>query len=965
METTRIPLATYRLQFNRFFTFQDAAHLIPYLSDLGITDCYASPYLKAVPNSSHGYDIVDPTTLNPELGTEADYQDFIHALQNHGMGHILDIVPNHLGIADACNPWWQDVLENGICSRYASLFDIDWHPVKPELENKVLLPVLGDHYGIVLENQEITLCYENGRFFLRYYQQSFPLDPNTWLLILTYQLKEFLQQQDPGDPDILQFNQILSDLGNLPTRHDRSEQQVTQRYREKERIKQSLAEISQRHSGIEAFIEKNCTVFNGQKGNPRSFDLLDALLLDQAYRLASWRVASEEINYRRFFDVNQLAAIRMEEPWVFHEVHGLVCQLIQRGCITGLRVDHVDGLYAPGTYLSRWQQWIHQNLNRAPDNRGRAFFMVVEKILGKGERLSDDWPIHGTTGYEFLALSDHLFIDASQKKAFDSLYTQFIKSTSSFEELLYDCKKLIMNSSMSSELNTLAHQLDALSEQHRRSRDFTLNNLTHALREIIACFPVYRTYISPDLEAVISDVERAYIRLAVTKAKRNNPTTSSLVFDFIQDLLLKTLPAEGELSWQEVYPFIMKFQQTTSPVTAKGVEDTAFYRYNRLISLNEVGGEPDHFGIPVPTFHERMRERQQTWPHSLSTTSTHDTKRSEDVRARLAVLSELPREWKTALRRWHRLNKKYQQRVEDQRIPSRNEEYLFYQTLLGVWPLDTTPDTLEESFGRRIQEFMLKALREAKVHTSWISPNEPYEQAVHTFINTVLDTSRPNLFLAEFLPFQQKIAAYGRYNSLAQLAIKITAPGIPDFYQGTELWDFHLVDPDNRHPVDFTHRTKVLRELLSNWEQDPLTTAQDCLTQWTDGRLKLLITTTLLRFRRKHPTLFLNGDYLPLDAFGEKSDHICAFARRSAEGTVLSIVPRLLTSVVSDPWQPPLGEPVWSQTMIQLPHDQPGQVYRNIMTGVLLHSTTRDGQTWLPVSEIFHHLPVAVLESIS
>lgn len=960
----RIPTSTYRVQLNQRFSFQDATSIIPYLKNLGISDCYTSPYLKAVPGSTHGYDVIDPTMLNPEIGSEQDYQAFIDALRHYNLGHILDIVPNHMGIAEGWNHWWQDVLENGPSSHYANFFDIDWHPVKDELENKVLLPILGDQYGIVLENQEIVLHYEEGHFFVRYYNNHLPLDPTSWVLVLSFRADELVTPETAEDIHVQELQSITTALVNLPLRHERDPNRIAERYREKEVIKRRLAALTQESPTISKFIQENLVYFNGRKGEPRSFDLLDALLSDQAYRLAYWRVASEEINYRRFFDINQLAAIRMEDPQVFQAVHSYVGELLHRRCITGLRVDHVDGLYDPRGYLTQWQQWAQTHIESATDAQGRSLFLLVEKILGKGETLSDDWPVHGTSGYDFLALVNSVFVDPAHKRAFDDIYGKFAKMSISFEDLAYESKKLIMESSMSSEINALGHQLNILSEKNRRSRDFTLNSLIHTIREIIACFPVYRTYVTPDPKEPVTDRDRAYIRLAVTKAKRKNPATNALVFDFVRDLLLKVLDESAKLQWSEVHPFVMKFQQTTSPVTAKGFEDTTFYIYNRLVSLNEVGSDPSQFGQTVPAFHERMRERQERWPLSLSTSSTHDTKRSEDVRARINVLSEIPKEWRSHLTRWHQWNKKKKGLIDDQPVPDRNEEYFLYQTLLGTWPLETMDQESFGQFHQRIQAYMIKALREAKVHTSWINPHEGYEQAVHNFIERILDRRNRNPFLDDFLLFQEKLAYFGMVNALAQLVLKMTAPGIPDFYQGTELWTFTLVDPDNRGAVDYNLRRQWLEQFQQVDESTKSDFVRDLFSNWKDGRIKMHIMMTLLNFRNSHPELFWKGRYLPLETVGPNSEHVWGFQRANGERRLLVIVPRFLTKLHPEmPSQFSNGN-LWDHTYISLV--ETGKIqYKELLTGQVITTEEMNQQPVLVVKELFRHLPLALLEPIA
>jgi (1->4)-alpha-D-glucan 1-alpha-D-glucosylmutase len=961
----RIPLSTYRLQFNASFTFLDAARLIPYLHQLGITDCYSSPYLKAAPGSSHGYDVVDPTVFNPEIGTETDYQVFVQTLHDHQMGQILDVVPNHMGIATSANPWWQDVLENGPSSHFATFFDIDWTPVKPELENKVLLPILGDQYGIVLENQEITLHYDDGQFFLLYYEHRLPLDPCTWTGILTFRQDDLLQNFGESDPHLQEYQSIITALTHLPTRTELEAERIAERYREKEVIRRRLSTVVAEHATLSNFLSENLRLLNGNKGSPRSFDVLDHLANDQAYRLAYWRVAAEEINYRRFFDINQLAAIRMEQPEVFQAAHQKIFELLKSGAINGLRIDHVDGLYDPKEFLAQWQQWATDNLGIQQDDQGRSLYLLVEKILGSGERLNPEWPVHGTTGYSFLSQVNQLFVQESHHRQFEQTYTRFTKQSLPYEDLIYHSKKLIMISSMSGEINALGHELNVLAERNRRSRDFTLNSLIYAIREIIACFPVYRTYVSHDPEAPIADRDRVYIRLAVARAKRRNPALSNLVFDFIRDLLLKAPQDSPDLHWDDIRPFVMKFQQTTSPVTAKGVEDTAFYVYNRLTSLNEVGGEPHHFGVPLQAFHQYMQERADHWPWSLSSSSTHDTKRSEDVRARINVLSEIPIEWRHRLRTWNRLNKKATHRIDEQLVPNRNEEYFLYQTFLGAWPIGSLTADEHHAVTKRIQAYMIKALREAKVNSSWLNPDEAYETAVLAFLTRILSPGPANAFLQDFLPFQYRIMRYGLYNSLAQVLIKTLAPGIPDFYQGTELWDWSLVDPDNRQPVDYPLRQQRLEELyeLQN-TTDLLKVIHTLLENPEDGRLKMYITTTALQFRKNHPTIFLEGSYLPLQAQGERADHIFGFLRQHHSQTCLVILPRFLTTLIPDPTTLPIGEAIWGQSWITLPSDLATYTFRNVLTQEIATPQTGPDMVELPVGTLFKHFPFALLESL-
>lgn len=961
----RIPQSTYRVQFNRTCTFRDVAKIVPYLHDLGITDLYASPYFTAVPGSMHGYDIVDPTTLNAEVGTEADYRAMVAALQQHDMGQLLDVVPNHMGITHQLNGWWQDVLENGPSSPYASFFDIDWDPLKPELRDKVLLPILGDQYGIVLENHQLQLVYEQGRFLIRYYDHSLPVAPKPSALILAHRLETLTRNTDEHQLHLSELESIITALRHLPSRQDRAPALIAERYREKEIIKRRLAVLVEGSPTIRAFLEENVRLINGTKGNPRSFDLLDQILNDQAYRLAYWRVAAEEINYRRFFDINELAALRMEDPPVFEETHALLFRLVKEGAVTGLRIDHVDGLYDPADYLHKLQAWARKELRTAPEATNRPLYVLVEKILGVNEQLPENWPVFGTTGYDFLGWLNALFVDRTNERALNTIYARISRRAETFEELTYRCKQLIMQASMASELNVLGHQLDRLSERDRRSRDFTLNSLTHAIQEIIACFPVYRTYMTGAADGIL-DRDRVFIWQAVTHAKRRNPAVSGLVFNFVRDLLLQSSEL-AETDREERLKFVTKFQQTTSPVTAKGVEDTAFYRYHRFVSLNEVGSHPEQFGIIPSLVHHQWKSRQEHRSTSLSATSTHDTKRSEDVRARLNALSEMPKRWKDHVSRWVKINRHFKAKAGDDRAPDQNEEYLLYQTLIGVWPLESISEQDYALLVARIQAYMNKAVKEAKEHTSWVSPYVEYEEAVSQFVAKVLDRSTPNRFLDDFLPFQQEVAQYGLINSLAQILLKITAPGVPDFYQGTELWDFSLVDPDNRRPVDFDLRIKWLAEMnrASSRESDRLTLANDLFVHRSDGRLKLFLTAETLRFRRAHRAVFADGEYVPLAAAGEKSDRLFAFARCHGEELVVTVVPRMVTGIMPDAHTPPLGSAVWHDTWLILPVGQAETSFRNICTGVVVKTRSRGGKQALPIGEIFAHIPVACLEKVA
>lgn len=990
----RYPNATYRLQFNSGFTFRDARQIVPYLAALGVSDCYASPFCKARAGSQHGYDIVDHTALNPEIGSQDDLDELNRELESRGMGLIADIVPNHMGVEGDDNAWWYDVLENGPGSPFASFFDIDWMPLKPDLADKVLLPVLGGQFGEVLEDGQLSLEFGDGALTLLLYgNRRLPIAPHSWLNVFKYRIDDLEHRLGGGDPRLQEYQSILSSIAHLPGPTERDPEKVAGRRRERDVIRRRLADLCGASTEIGAFVADNVRIFNGSKGDPASFDQLEHLLDEQAYRLAHWQVASDEINYRRFFDVNELAAICMEQEDVFQATHQLILRLVAAGQITGLRIDHPDGLYDPPEYLRRLQaarqtqlDVAHQsqratNGARTGTNRHDAggapagihgelpLYVVVEKILEPGEHLPEDWPVHGTTGYEFLNTLGGLFVDRSQVKAFDRLYTRFIGRPIDFKELLYDCKKLIMQVSMSSEISVLGHQLDRISEQDRRSRDFTMNSLTTAIREIIACFPVYRTYIT---ERGVSDRDRRYVELAVARAKRRNPATSASIFDFVRGILLLSFPERLDLAASSALRhFVGKFQQVTGPVMAKAVEDTAWYVYNRLVSLNDVGGDPEKFGVLPAAFHQQNIDRQAHWPHALLATSTHDTKRSEDVRARISALSEMPRDWQAHLARWSRTNKRHKREVDGELAPSRNDEYLLYQTLIGIWPFEPLDGPARQALSERTQQYMIKAIHESKEKSSWISPHEPYEQATRDFIVAILADSRRNPFLSDFEPFARKISHLGIWNSLSQTLLKLTSPGVPDFYQGTELFEFTLVDPDNRRPVDFDSRRKMVDLLNRRIDQAPadlLALATELVNDRTDSRIKMYVILQILRHRRRDPGLFTSADYLPLDASGMRKDNVIAFARMQGAQCVVAVAPRLIAGLAGEATSP-LGIEVWQDTSLNLPAMRGDGKYRNVFTGQKLTCIAAAGEGgsihWqLPMASVLQNFPVALLEYV-
>jgi (1->4)-alpha-D-glucan 1-alpha-D-glucosylmutase len=994
-QARRLPEATYRLQFHAGFTFRDACAILPYLRELGITHCYASPYLKARPGSTHGYDITDHRLLNPEVGSNEDYAAWIAALRDNELGQILDIVPNHMGVGGNANAWWNDVLENGPAAVHAGYFDIAWQaPTRPALRDRVLLPVLGEPYGAVLEAGQLRLGFEAGGFNVHYFTHCFPLDPCSYAVLLSHDLPALEHALGANDPSFLEYQSILTALGHLPQHTETAAEKIVERCREKEVIKRRLAALADGSGAIREFVTRTLDVFNGRPGESHSFDLLDKLLNEQAYRLSYWRVASDEINYRRFFDVNELAALSMEREEVFAAAHELIFRMLRNGEADGLRIDHPDGLYDPQLYLERLQHHYVALCARAafeadPNHLGRKWddadaslraqlaalaaatsngapplYVVVEKILGAGEALPADWPVYGTSGYDFLNAVNGLFVDAGNATTFSRLYGDWIAADMPFAEMVYQKKLLILQVSLASELHMLAHQLDGLAQANRWSRDFTLNALGYALREIIACFPVYRSYIAGE---IVHEDDRRAIELAVRRAARRNPTLSKSLFRFVRDMLLLKYPEAATAAGRaEQRRFAGKFQQVTAPVMAKGVEDTAFYNYARLLSLNEVGGDPARFGTLPEALHRYHVERQARWPWSLSPLSTHDTKRGEDVRARLNVLSELPAEWRDGVARWSKLNEPHRQQADEAAVPDPNEEYFLYQTLIGAWPLEPYDPQEYAAFVERIQAYMLKALYEAKVHTSWINPDAAYDEAVRGFVARILDPGIAGAFLNDFRTFQRRISHYGLLNGLSQTLLRITAPGVPDTYQGTELWNFSLVDPDNRQPVDYARRRQMLRALREGAEsigQDRRAWAHALVESREDGRAKLYLTWQALRYRRGHPGLCSTGEYQPVEATGARRGHVFSFARRKDDAWAVTVVPRLLARLIPAPGSLPLGREVWQDTRLALAGVGPHVRFRNVFTGELLAVDEKGGPVGLAVADVLAGFPVALLVS--
>jgi (1->4)-alpha-D-glucan 1-alpha-D-glucosylmutase len=935
LETAQIPGGTYRVQFHKGNKFETVTRAIPYLQALGISHLYSSPYLRARPGSTHGYDIVDHGELNPEVGDELAHARLCRALRRSGMGQILDIVPNHMGVLEADNAWWLDVLEHGRASSHADTFDIEWKPAQREMEGRLLLPVLGDHYGKVLEAGEIQLHFAPaaGEFMLRYWDHRFPLDPASYPSILATLPAPPARDDSEGDSHAV-VAALLDSLGRLPSRNAPETQVRRSRVRDSAVYQRQLARLVARHDWLARWIEACVQRLNGQAGDPASFDALDALISTQAYRLADWRVASDDVNYRRFFDVNTLAALRMERPEVFEATHRKVLHWLQDGLVSGLRIDHPDGLSDPRGYFEQLQARYAAQAEvggRPP----RALYLVAEKIQAEHEPLPDDWPVHGDTGYRFGTLVNGLFVEGRNENALLAAYHAFTGEVADFDEVLYACKKLIIETSLYSELNWLTHALHGLTRGNRRRCDFTRNRLRWALAEVAAAFPVYRTYLRGGEAA--SAMDRRHIDWAITGAQRRLGGSEATALAHLREVLLGEGEAEG-LPEDARQRFLARWQQFTAPVMAKAMEDTAFYRYLPLLSLNEVGGDPRSFGVSVAAFHFANLTRQRHRPHCMLGTSTHDSKRGEDLRARLDVLSEIPAQWEDALLRMSGWAQLYVTRTHKDTWPTGNDVWLLFQTLVGLWPADAPDEAQRDALRDRLQAYMRKAVREAKRNTSWVCPEGGYEDALERYVDGVLRSGQPSPFADELQKFTAKVAPFGFRNSLAQLALKMTAPGVPDVYQGCEQWNFSLVDPDNRRPVDFALLARGLEQVQALYRGGyPSADHWRALNAaMADGRIKQLVTWRLLQLRRDKPVLFRDGGYLPLAVEGPAAEHALAYARIHDGVAVLVVAARLTCTLCrgeDSRWAPAL----WQGTQVALAAESANvrrfRRWRNWLTG--------------------------------
>jgi (1->4)-alpha-D-glucan 1-alpha-D-glucosylmutase len=906
------PRATYRLQFHAGFGFRQAAAIAPYLGRLGVSHVYASPNLKARPGSMHGYDITDHNALNPELGSEDDHAAMVAAFKREGLGQILDFVPNHMGVGGADNPLWLDVLEWGPDSNYAGWFDIDWASDDAYLGNKLLVPFLGDQYGVALKEGKLALKYDpdEGAFAIwAHDSHKLPICPLHYGGIL-----------GDAEPGLERVSDLFSDLPQWRP-------QVAERA---QAVKAELAALVRDNEQAKLALEARVAAFNAE------WWALDALIAKQHWRVAYHGVASDEINYRRFFNINDLAGLRMELPAVFRRTHARVLSMIAGGVLDGLRLDHVDGLFDPKSYF--------ESLRNASS---RPFYLVVEKILAAHEQLREDWLVDGATGYEYANLSLGILIDPAAEESFSTTYEDFTRANASFSEIARDCKLRIMDNEMASELNALGRAAARLARQNPMTADFTRQILQRAIRQIVASLPVYRTYV--DMKGAPDDADRRDLDWAIAQARRGDQNIHGSVFDFLHGVLSGEIVAAPNNGYSRTSALrvAMKLQQYSGPVMAKGLEDTAFYRYNRHIALNEVGGTPDRFGISVGAFHKANEIRAKNWPRAMLATSTHDTKRGEDARARLAVLSDLPDEWRREVNAWSRLIRARRGDIEREGPPDRNDEYMFYQLLLGSWPpelIDQRDEAALDAYRQRVLEALQKCLREAKLHTSWTAPDPAYEEAMRAFALDALDPTR-NGFLASFLPFVGRIARLGVENSIVQTVMKLTAPGVPDIYQGDEFWDLSLVDPDNRRPIDYSAREEALSALSPRLARLEARGAAlgELVENWRDGWIKLAVSALLLQLRREKETLFADGGYEPIVIGGERSERALGYIRAAGEDRVAVVIARF----------PGLRErdPGWGSAVAELPEAS----WIDELSGRELEGGK------IPLGELFESLPAMVL----
>jgi (1->4)-alpha-D-glucan 1-alpha-D-glucosylmutase len=952
MPHTRLPSATYRVQLNKGFRFADACKILDYLHELGISDLYLSPIVASRKGSVHGYDVIDPTRIDPDLGSEEDFATLQNELQNRGMGLLLDTVPNHMA-ASAENPWWMDVLETGAQSAFAAYFDIEWHPHAPSLDGKILLPVLGRPFGEALDSGEIKLVFQDGRFFFQYFESLFPLAPRSYYSILNHRAERLAEGVGEDSSTFHEYSGILASVRELSQADRRGAETAADRRMRFESARDRLKSLAHTSKEVADFIEGSVSDINGREGDAGSFGFLQRLLSEQNYKLAFWQNRNESINYRRFFTIADLVGVRVEDPVVFEATHGYILRLMSKNSFAGLRIDHIDGLRDPVAYLNRLQE----RLASSHESRtGGATYVLVEKILSRNENLPADWPVSGTTGYDYLNEANGLFVEPEGARRLENIYSEFIGRRQNFADVVYQKKKLVMNTLLGVEMRSLGRQLAELAIQDRYARELTREHLIDALIEVTACLSVYRTYIR---NVDVPVVAKNYLETAIREARGRASHLNSAYFDFVRDVLLLLNPSHVPADQREArLAFVMRWQQFTGPIVAKGLEDTALYVYHPLLSLNEVGGDPRPSEAPSgEEFLTFLERRLQQWPGSLDASSTHDTKRSEDVRARINVLSEIPTEWKEHLELWAKQNTRHKEDEGGQAVPDPNEEYFLYQTLLGVWPLDQESSA---SLIERVQSHLVKATREAMVHTRWTRPNEQHEGALQKFVERILSPQDNCEFLQDFRQFQEKVAYLGMINGLSQTLLKITSPGVADFYQGSELWDLRLVDPDNRGLIDFARRAAALKAIAAK-SDDSGCQLCDLLDHWQDGRIKLLLIWKAIRFRREHEELFREGEFVPLKSSGAYPRNITAFLRRSGSTWALVAIPRWLSQVTKAP-DSAMREIDWRDTRLLLPRGTPVR-WNNVIGRKFAASQTIEGEPCLMVHDLFQEFPVALFHA--
>jgi (1->4)-alpha-D-glucan 1-alpha-D-glucosylmutase len=927
-----IPVSTYRIQFTTSFGFKEMVRIIPYLAELGISHIYASPIFKARDNSPHGYDVVDHNSLNTQLGSENDFETLISFMKKMKMKWIQDIVPNHMAF-DYANKILTDVLEKGQRSPFVSFFDIDWEHSYENIKGRVLAPFLGAFYGETLENGELVLGFCQDGLTISYHELKFPLAIDSYLFVLSHRLGTLRKNMGEDHPDFIKILGVLYVLRTMPLEEEQSESYDQARF-----IKKMMWDIYTRNDEFRKFLDDNIKTFNGNKDNPESFNLLDELLSKQIFRLSFWKIATKEINYRRFFNINGLISLMIQDETVFSHVHDFLFKLIREEKISGVRIDHIDGLYDPEKYIKTIRGLFPH------------LYLLVEKILSPEEDLPQSWQVQGTTGYDFMNYVNGIFCERKNERTFTKIYSSFIGAKINFGDLVREKKRLIIFENMAGDINNLAQELKGISSRDRNASDVTLYGLRRALTELLVSFQVYRTFISG---SEYTERDREIVEQAIRTAVQHAPGLVQEL-NFIRNFLFLEFPQylddEGKAEWTS---FAMRFQQYTGPLMAKGLEDTTLYVYNRLISLNEVGGNPESFGISVDDFHRFNRRRFESHPLSLNATSTHDTKRGEDVRARINVLSEIASEWEQTIKRWAKINQTKKTRINKMLVPDSNDEYFLYQTLVGAFPSDASeyPD-----FVSRIRRYIIKSVREAKVHTAWVKPDIGYEEGYESFIDEILKAEPNNVFLNELKSFSLKIAKFGVLNSLSQTLIKMTVPGIPDFYQGSELWDLNLVDPDNRRPVDFSRRVSILRELQERFKSDLPNLLLELMSNPADGKIKLYLIWRILNARSSFSDLFEKGNYTPIKITGSRARHLICFARIYRSRWSVTVAPRLFTHLIPD-GSFPTGHDVWGDTELTLPVW--GQGYcENVISGEKILV-----ERHLPLCTVLESFPVALIVS--